>query len=64
MNFDPEFNPNWTKIGHVTLCESGRRYQLQYRSVNPLESDGYIFIDIRFKKKYMIHRRPSENFYF
>ena len=47
---------------HNTLCESGRRYQLQYRSVNPFESDGYIFIDIRFKKKYMIHRRPLENF--
>ena len=44
-----------------TLCELGRRYQLQYRFVNPLESDGNIFIDIRFKKKYMIHRRPLEN---
>ena len=47
---------------YVTLCESGRRYQLQYRFVNPLESDGNIFIDIRLKKKYMIHRRPLENF--
>ena len=44
-----------------TLCESDERYQLQYRFVNPLESDGNIFIDIRFKKKYMIHRRPLEN---
>ena len=40
----------------------GQRYQLQYRFVNPLESDGNIFIDIRFKKKYMTDGRPLENF--
>ena len=45
-----------------TLCETGERYQSQYRFVNPLESDGNIFIDIGFKKKYMIHRRPLEYF--
>ena len=45
-----------------TLCESDERYQLQYRFVNPLESDGILFIDIRFVKKYMPHRRPFENF--
>ena len=50
------------EINSDTLCESGRRYQLQYRFVNPLESDGNIFIDIRFDKKYMTHRRPLENF--
>ena len=38
------------------------RYQLQYRFVNPLESDGNTFIDIRFDKKYMTHRHPLENF--
>ena len=49
-------------LNKFTLCETGRGYQLQYRFVNPLESDGNIFIDIRFKKKYMANRRPLENF--
>ena len=53
---------NLVKIGADTLCESGRRYQLQYRFVNPLESDINIFIDIRFDRKYMTHGRPLENF--
>ena len=72
-NFKPKFSKSfddstkWASIGHFggrydTLCESDERYQLQYRFVNPLESDGNIFIDIRFNKKYKTHRRPLENF--
>ena len=50
-----------TKAGSsITLCESGRRYQLQYRFVNPPESDNNKFpksISITILRS---HGRPFE----
>ena len=56
--FNSEFNAS--DVSHITLCESGRRYQSQYRFVNPLESDPNNFpksISITILRP---HRRPFE----
>ena len=46
------------------LSKQGERHQLQYTSVNPLETVVNIFIDTGFDTKYMTHGRPLENFRF
>ena len=38
------------------------RYESKNRFVNPFETNGNIFIDIKFSKKYMTDKRPLEIF--
>ena len=44
------------------LSKQGERHQLQYTSVNPLETDADIFIDTRFSKKCMTYGRILEKY--
>ena len=53
------------KTSSIThLSKQGERYQLQYTSVNPLETDTDIFIDARFSKKCMTYGRILEKYWF
>ena len=61
------WNQKWVLIGGTPcthLSKQGERYQLQYTSVNPLETDTDIFIDARFSKKCMTYGRILEKYWF
>ena len=47
-----------------TLCETGDRYHMQYRFINPLESDHNDLVEAIFTLKLMPDRRPFAKIHF
>ena len=47
-----------------TLCETGDRYHMQYRFINPLESDHNDLVEAIFTQKLMPDRRPFTKIHF
>ena len=69
QNINP-MGASWTQVENewyktrAHYANQYKRYESKNRFVNPFETNGNIFIDIKFSKKYMTDKRPLEIFWF